>query len=644
MRTQPIVAAHLETTPEGLPFSPAHGDVYHPGSGALAQARHVFLDGNGLPQRWRGRDRFVVLETGFGLGNNFLATWDAWRRDPRACRTLSFMSVERHPLRREDLAALPRDPALADIAAKLCAAWPALTCNLHRIAFAGGRVELLLALGDVAQWLPELVAEVDAFYLDGFAPARNPEMWEPRVLKALARLAAPGATLATWTAARGVRDGLTSAGFETRIAPGQGGKRDITLASFAPRFTPRRAPARHRACPAGHAVIVGAGLAGCAAAAALADHGWRCTLVDRHASPCMEASGNPAGLFHGIVNAQDGAHARFNRSAALHARRCVEDAIAHDGVAGSVDGLLRLETSGDDRAAMQAVLDRLGLPADYVQALDAAEASERAGLPLQHPAWFYPGGGWVRPAELAAAFLRRGGAAVQWRGNSLVGGLRHTDGRWDLVDGQGHPLLQADAVVLAGGLDALSLAGVPPWPLEKLRGQISLVEARRLPALPRIPLAGAGYLLPAIDGLALFGATSQGADADAAVRESDHRMNLDQLQRLLGRSLALSPGELSGRTAWRVSSDDRLPLIGALPDVHAARLSRCDQARLVPRIPGLFAFTALGSRGITWCALGAQVLASAVSGAPSPLESSLLDAVDPARFVVRDARRAPAGA
>ncbi len=642
MKTHAIVAARLSATPDGVPLSAAYDDVYHPRAGALQQARHVFLAGNELPVRWRGRERFVVLETGFGLGNNFLATWDAWRRDPHACRQLHFISIEQHPLARDDMRSLARDPDLAPLATELADAWPPLTPNLHRLAFDGGRVQLLLAFGDVAAWLPELVARVDAFYLDGFAPAKNPQMWQPRLFKAMGRMAAPDATVATWTAARAVRDGLVSAGFELQLAPGQGGKRDITLGRHAPTFRPRSAPARRIPNrPAGHAVIVGAGLAGCASAQALVEQGWRCTLLDRHAAPAQESSGNPAGVFHGIVNRQDGTHARLHRAAALEAQRCIARAIERDGVNGSASGLLRLETSGADAAGMQAVLERLGLPGDYVCAIDALHAGRLAGLPLCHPAWFFPGGGWVRPGELAAALLRRAGAAAQFRGGVGVRSLRRAGERWQLLGAGDVVIEEADAVVLANGSDALRLLDAPRWPVQRVRGQISLAPVDRLPARPRMPITGTGYLLPPVDGRAVFGATSQAGDEEATVRESDHRANVEQLQQLVGAPLDLPVGQLEGRTAWRVVTDDRLPIIGAVADPVAASVqgARLDQPRFVLRLPGLFVFTALGSRGITWCALGAQVLASAVSGAPSPLESSLLDAVDPARFITREARR-----
>jgi len=637
MNTSPLEAAVLSFTDDGVPYSARYADIYHPRAGALVQARHVFIAGNGLPARWQGRERFVVLETGFGLGNNFLATWQAWRDDPQRSERLVFISIEAHPLTRDELSLAHRACALPELAAQLHAAWPPLTPNLHALDFENGRVQLLLAFGDVQTWLPELVASVDAFFLDGFAPARNPRMWELRVCKALGRLAAPNATLATWSAAQALREHLRSAGFAVRLAQGTGGKRDITLADHAPAFGLRRAPSRSAPRDVEpHALVVGAGLAGCAAAWALSEQGWRSTLFERRAQIAFEASGNPAGLFHGIVNAQDGVHARFNRAAALLAQRAVRSAVADHDVLGSVQGLLRLETTANVDQ-MRDVLQALRLPREYVEALDADQASATGGLDLSHPAWFYPGGGWVHPAGLARSWLERAGTRVTLRTGSDVQGLRRTANGWGLLDADGATLAEAATVVLANAGAAMRLLDDPAWPIESVRGQISLLPASAL-RLPRVPVAGAGYLLPEIGGHAVFGATAQRSDDDAAVRESDHHANLAQLARLMGEPLAADLATITGRTAWRWSATDRLPVIGAVPDTSAPA-ARLDQPRFVPRLPGLFVFTALGSRGITWSALGARLLASCISGAPAPLEASLIDAVDPARFVSRAARR-----
>ncbi|MGB8546379.1 MAG: tRNA (5-methylaminomethyl-2-thiouridine)(34)-methyltransferase MnmD, partial [Azonexus sp.] len=207
----PLQPARLELNPDGTPFSAQYGDIYHTAAGGPAQARHVFLGGNDLPARWQGRERFVILETGFGLGLNFLATWQAWRADPQRCRRLHFVSIEKHPFTAADLAIAQQAwPEFADLAAALRQHWPPLTPGIHRLHLDDDRVILTIVFGDAATRLREIDAAVDAFFLDAFAPATNPEPWSLPVCKALARLAAPGATLATWCLARTARDALAA--------------------------------------------------------------------------------------------------------------------------------------------------------------------------------------------------------------------------------------------------------------------------------------------------------------------------------------------------------------------------------------------------------------------------------------------------
>jgi tRNA 5-methylaminomethyl-2-thiouridine biosynthesis bifunctional protein len=599
--------------------------------------------------RWQGRERFVVLAAGFGDGGHFLATWDAWRQDPQRSETLCFIAIEAQPSTHASLANALADSPHPDLAEALLAAWPPLTPDLHRLDFDDARVQLLLAVGEVDAWLPQLVATVDAFHIEASSLANG--AWDERWCKALGRLAAPGATLVAETDAAGLCNGLTTAGFEVQAGAGS------MHARYAPKFQPRRAVARLSPNRAGErrALIVGGGLAGCAAASALAEQGWRSTLLERHAGLAEESSGNPAGLFHGIVNMHDGLHARFNRAAALAACGAVHTAIVGHGASGSAQGLLRLETSLD-HAQMQAALRVLELPAAYVEALTATQASARCGMPLQHPAWFYAGGGWVQPAALARAFFERASGQASLRSGVEVQTLRFADGHWQALDARDAVLDAAPVLLLANAGDALRLLGRPDWPIERTRGQISIAPAAAFgPAgaagRSTMPIAGAGYLLPELNGRVMFGATTQAGDDDASVRDLDHAANLAQLERLTGTPLSVLPSMLTGRTAWRWTCRDRLPVVGAVPVMpcfdfglqnESAPRRRADQARFVPRVSGLFVFTALGSRGITWSALGGQVVAAAISGAPAPLETSLLDAIDPARFITRQVRRSGA--
>ncbi|MDQ6685047.1 MAG: tRNA (5-methylaminomethyl-2-thiouridine)(34)-methyltransferase MnmD, partial [Pseudomonadota bacterium] len=392
MRSEPLAPPRLAFEADGRPRSLRHDDLYYPRQGALAQALQVFLAGSDLPARWRQRERFVVLEAGFGFGSNFLATWAAWRDDPQRPRRLHYIAIEAAPPTRPMLAAISREAPMDALTTELLAAWPPHTCDLHQLDFAGGAVRLSLAFGSVAAWLPQIEARVDAFFLDGFAPARNPEMWESRVFKALARLAVPGATLATSSTVTAVGKGLASAGFAVTAAPGDGGEPEVMRATYAPAFVPRRsARARTGAAPADEridpVVIVGAGIAGCAIAAALAAQGRRSLLLERRTEIAAEASGNAIALFHGVVHAEDGRHARFFRAAALQAQRIVGRFIAADASIGAICGVLRLATKHDSAAALRGIAGELGLGDDYAFALDAVAASDLAGVRLATPAW-----------------------------------------------------------------------------------------------------------------------------------------------------------------------------------------------------------------------------------------------------------------
>ena len=636
MKTQPITPARINfgADPGTPPVAPDYGDIYHPRIGALAQARHVFLQGNGLPQRWAGRTRFVVLETGFGLGHNFIATWHAWRTDPLRCERLCFVSVERHPPTRADLAQAHGASTLPHLAAALVQAWPPLTPNLHSLDFDQGRVQLLLALGDVATLLPALRLSADAVFLDGFAPAHNPQMWTPKIIKAVARLAAPEATAATWSVARELHAGLVTAGFEVRTAPGIGGKREITLARFAPRFSPRRLPSP--AVDALDAIVVGAGLAGAAAAQALARQGLSVTVLEREAQAAHGTSGNAAGLFHGTVHAADGVHARLFRAAALAAAQEYRRALATGRVAGRVDGLLRLAAQRTPLADLQAIVSALVLPDDHVQALDAQQASALAGVPLTTPAWHYPQGGWVAPTDWVHDVLQTPG--VDLRLNCAVHRMVRDGRDWLLHDASGQVLARSRIVVLAQAAETprlLAAQGHAPWPLLLVRGQVTQWTSQVATPL-RLPLAGDGYAIPLPDGL-LCGATRQLDDGDGQVRETDHQHNLARLQMLTG--LTPPASTLQGRVGWRLETDDGLPIAGAMPPPALAPGSRQDQARLLPREEGLFVLTALGSRGLTLAPLLGRLVAAMATGAPWPLEQDLCDAVDPARWRVRAARR-----
>lgn len=634
--TPPLQPARIDFSDASAPRAVNFDDVYHARGGAFEQARHVFLAGNGLPQRWTGRDHFVVLETGFGLGHNFLATWAAWRDDGARCAHLWFLSVDQHPPRLDDLRRAHAHSSEPDLAQQLVVAWPPLTPDLHRRDFAHGRVHLLLAFGDIATWLPQWLAPVDALYLDGFAPAKNPAMWRPQVLKRLGRLAAVGATAATWTTARVVRDALAAADFQIQRQPGFDHKREMLTARHAPRY---RAPAptgRHYGGAQGPVAIVGAGLAGAAAAHALAALGVPSCVIDAQAAPAEGGSGQPAGLLHGVVHAEDTPHTRWFRAAALRSHAVLAPLVANGAVRGRLDGLLRVERELD-RDAMQRLIDAQGLPSDYVQALSNAQASTRAGCAVNGAAWWYPSGGWVDPRSLVRQWLDH--PLIDPRFGMHVARIARTGEAWSLFDVDGRAIASAATLVLANADGFQPLLQSDDWPLLRSRGQVTSLPEAAPDWRPAVPVAGDGYAIALDNGL-LCGATSDLDDNDPTLRAADHRRNLDALRRLSGRRWSAPVDSLAGRVAWRVHTRDRLPLLGGVPlrAIERASQSRQEQPRFIAREPGLYLFAALGSRGLTQAALAGEVLAGMITGTPLPIGSALLDAVDAARFAARALR------
>lgn len=669
-----------------------------------ASALPAFMQACDLPSKWPGRDDFVVLVLGFGAGHVFLHTWRAWLDDPQRCRRLHFVALEEHPptatqlaglhgcVRSEDTASavsttetptsLDPGKAVQSLAAQLVRAWPPLTPNLHTLDFAQGRVRLTLGFGDISRLLPQLLVQADAVLVTDQALASAGQLSPLPMLKALSRLAKPQAQLALQGRTAAMLTVLKTAGFQSLPPPWFPGKQvpqvAHTLALFDPHFVPRRAPAWAAAATANtvkaageqspQVLVIGAGLAGAATAQALARLGRQVLVFEADKEPGQQASGNAAGLFHGTLDAADSAYARLYRAASLCAAKeyrqflnsaqgsslelakvsaALRAGSPGSWPAGSVQGLLRQADPGQTVNSMQQQLSRLGLPPDYVQALSAQEASRYAGVVLHSPCWFYPGGGWLCPRNYIDHALATPGVSTHLREPVLA--LQRAGPLWQLIGSTGQVLARASHVVLANAEAAaplLEALGVPNMPLHRTRGQVSHWATAATETALKLPLTGEGYAisLPPVDkgdtGLTLCGATWQAQDEDSTLRLVDDEHNLLRFERLTGQTAPRGRPAPAGRVGWRLHSDDRLPLAGAAAAAQIEPGTRLDHCRLVPREPGLFMLTALGSRGLTWAPLLGRLVAAQITATPAPLEADLADAVDPARWTARAARAA----
>ncbi len=631
---QTLEPAHLQFDNDNTPYSVSYGDVYHPTAGAMGQARHVFLGGCGMPEAWRKRDEHVVLETGFGLGHNFLAVWEAWRSDSQRSHRLHFISVEKHPFLARDLeAAHAQSGAPTDLSAKLCANWPLPLPGFHRMHFDGDRVTLTVLFGDAATMLGELQTQVDAIFLDGFAPGKNPDMWSPTVLRLLATMSHSGTHIATWSVSGYVRASLAQAGFLTDKQPGYGGKREM-LRGMASTAVQRRQPQKDR-----RALVIGAGLAGTSIAERLAARDWQVQIIEAGRHPAQGASGNIAGAFRPLPAADDGRLFRLTRAGFLYGSRHLHALREEElGVRWSPCGLLHLARNAEHEAKQHNIVRTLRTPESFLRYVTREEASKIAGHTTAFGGWFFPKGGWVNPPSLCLANLARHPGRITGNYGQHVARLQKVAGVWRAVGDQGEVIAEAPVVILANAADAARL-GLATWlPLRSARGQVSHLIAGAATGL-KVVVCGSGYATPPIDGITSVGATFFADDASTHLRLGDHLENLDRLDRMLPGFARNYPTEnLSGRVSQRPMSLDRIPMVGELPSQVS---TKGHDATTLPRHPGLHVMTGFGARGLVWCSLLGEHLASQINGDASPLAHSLAERIDPARFLFRRIRATP---
>ncbi|MDR2000242.1 MAG: bifunctional tRNA (5-methylaminomethyl-2-thiouridine)(34)-methyltransferase MnmD/FAD-dependent 5-carboxymethylaminomethyl-2-thiouridine(34) oxidoreductase MnmC [Zoogloeaceae bacterium] len=596
---EPITPAEISFAGT-TPYSTRYDDIYHSAQGGLEQARHVFLGGNNLPDAWQGRERFVIYETGFGLGLNFLATWQAWQRDPQRCRRLHFVSIEKHPFRRDDLAKLHQQwPELADFSARLAAQWPVLVPGLHRLHFENDAITLTLVFGDAAIWQPQLALSADAFYLDGFAPDRNPDLWSDATFAQLRRLAAAGATLATWTVAEDVIQRVSAAGFSWEKRSGFGNKRHMLVARAAGTRGEARAADRR-------IVVIGAGAAGSSISQRLAARDYEVTVIERGPAPAGGASGNKAGVFRPLPSLDDTRQSRLLRACFLYGQRHLARL---DGVRYGMVGALHIARDAKHEDSQRRAIERQQTPPELARYVDRAEASSLAGWPVPLGGWWFPNAGWINPPSLCAANL----AGLATRFGIEVARMERIGPLWRLYDTNGQLIAEAPQLVLANGIGTPKL--LPRAPIRVGRGLVSHLPEAAVPPF-NIVATRNGYITPAVDGIHCAGATLAAGDLDPSPRLADHQENLLRLDAILpDYANGIAPDTLAGRVGFRPMSPDRLPIVGP-----------------VSASDNLWILNGFGARGLVWASLCAELLAAQIAGDPLPIEQELASALHLSRF------------
>lgn len=644
---------------DGHPYSARFGDVYFSGDG-VAESQHVFIDGIGGADLWSDKPTFSVAETGFGTGLNFLMLWDAWRRSAPQGARLNYISVEGFPLGLTEMARA--GASLGDVAPlseALCAALPPCVGGYHAVELDGGRVRLLLLYGPVAEMLGGLQAAVDAWFLDGFAPARNPAMWTPDVFAEIARLSRPGARLASFTVVGAVRRGLAEVGFAIEKRPGYGAKRKCLAGRFegvgARDPIPWFALPKPRVTSSSDKVaVIGSGIAGCCIARALAGRGLDVTVFDAGDGPASGASGTPAAIVQPRPFSGEDANGWFHRAAYRRAVALYDELAEAGAEIWARRGLLVTGRDEEDAERYRCLVETDVLGPGAAAWLTADEASSRSGMAVEQGGMWLSEAGSLNTAALCRALI--GDLEVQYR--TSVERLQHDAGEWRLLGAGGAMLGRADAVVLAAGYAAQQLGGFDALGLFANRGQVTLLEPAAAIAGQRAPLTYGGYLAPNGDHHVLGSSYTRLNDPSnrdwGKANSEDNAANLGLLAaRFPDLAKGLTNAAKAG--AWvglRATTPDRFPVVGGVPDGGAyrsgyAKLRHGGSPAQFPMAryrDGLYLMAGLGSRGFLTAPLAADMLAAMMVGDPMPQPRAVLDAMHPARFLIRDLKRGRGGA
>ncbi len=610
-RAEPIRSARVAFaggTPRSLDFD----DTYFMTGRGIEESQLVFVEANQLPKRFaalRSGELFVLGETGFGTGLNVLLAAKCFSRHAPSGARLQILSAEKFPLTRADLEqALSHWPSLDSRTRRLVNDYPPPVPGYHRIRLAD-TIDLILMYGDATALWQQAPAMIDAWFLDGFAPSRNCQMWSPELFDALAQRSRPGATLATFSAAGEVRRGLIKAGFEIEKVAGFAHKRHRLTGHFPGNWTAR-------SLHVGKVLVAGAGLAGATTARALAELGWQVTVLDR-AGPASGASGNLAGVVYATPSAHLTPQNRFYQSSLVRALSWFRHMnFPYHSNQGRLSDVTLVPADQRQRSKLTEALESTAWPGELLSRRDD-------GSFVLH------GAGYLRPAAWCRALLDHERIDIQQHEIQSIAADVQIQTRDGLTMG-------ADALILCLAEHTVSLPGLEWLFIKRIRGQVSYCAATDESRHWNQAVCHAGYLTPALDDCHCVGATFDLHRLGLGVDPADDRTNLDQLKSGLPEYWRALGGDdirlVDRRAAIRCQSPDFLPQAGALPDPGS------NPHRLVP---GVYLNIAHGSRGITHTPLCAEKLAAELTGMVLPVEPALSRALVPERFILRQRRRDP---
>lgn len=647
---------------DGQPFSEMFDDIYYSSNegeniSGEREFNHVFFKNNGLPERWQTGNDFVIAELGFGSGLNCLLTIRAWLQhlaDTKQTKCLHYIAIEKYPLSAETIVTLiSRYPELKTLCDELVENYPPAVETSHSRRLFDGKVVIHYKFMDVFAALKDEQFHVDAWYLDGFTPARNTDMWSQALFLKLAQNSNQGARCSTYTAAGFVKRNFMAAGFEVTKVPGYGKKREMLVAVYKgaekkafnykdrPWFRLPEPPVVKRK----HATVIGAGIAGLSAAYALIRRGWQVTIIDRHEAVAKEASSNPVALVYPRLSINNKFDTDFYIAAYYHALYELDKLQSNSPQQFWFDtGLSQVM----DKTRITEIINRFEFNQDVLsiseRSINSNDVNQKEKVVVD-----IKKAGVVMPGVLCETIKAKCGDKLTIK-QATVEQIKPVDGGWQcLADSQ--LIDEAEILIVANGVSLNALGGLISFPVEEIRGQVVALRANTLSQAMVSSVNAEVYLTPSINNFHYLGASYTRGNDNAAIDADDTAWLLKKLaDNVTAEVVADVFSQLDCVDAWvgfRAMSKDRVPIVGGVPDAsfyHAEYADICHGNVIksylgAQYMNGLYVTSAHGSRGFTSSFLAAEIIASQIQGEPAPVAKRIVDYLSPSRFIVNQCKR-----
>lgn len=650
-----------------------YGDIYFSETSAIGESKYIFLQQNSLRQRWAkpGNGHFLIAETGFGSGLNFLCSWKLWHESTTPGTCLHYFACENHPLLFKDIQRLHKLwPQFSHYSKQLLKHYRDHSKGIHRFHLGDKTRPVILDLlyGDAQTLLKSLNrtshSGVDAWFLDGFSPRKNPEMWSSKLCNAIAALSKPGTTLSSYTVAGDIRRALSRVGFEITPKRGYATKRHMLTGVFkGPTVTEKKSTSpwfillRQKRPLSKSVTIIGAGLAGCSTAFALANKGWQVSLIEREDNVAQMASGNSQAILHCRISKKITAPTQFMLQAYLYAADLYNSLQRSSEIdfQWHQTGMIQLACTHQQQLRFDSIMANQEYSQQILRLISSQEASQLANIELVHGGIYLPHSGWLNPRRLCQALCLHPNIHTFLNTQALK--LVKENQHWYLWAKAGKSKLKmlghSEAVVIANSLDAKCFNQSRHYPLIPNRGQLSYFSASCNSKKINTVLCSNGYIIPAWKGLHSIGGSYTPGCVDGTMQTADHRKNLRLLKNIAPQIYAdfIQQPAPDGRAAIRCSGPDYLPLIGPVENREESKKQYKDLRRNAGKVitapgvyeEGLYINVAHGSHGITTTPLAAEYLASLINGEPLPLQNELINSLHPVRFLIRELKKQKLG-